>query len=48
MNKSRGHWLLFDVLTTYIVPIVNMEVEFEQDSNGIQVLDEYGVELLSL
>ncbi len=44
MNKSRGHWLLFDVLT-YIVPTVNMEAKFEQDSNGIKVLDEYGVEL---
>jgi hypothetical protein len=45
MNKPRGHWLLFDALSTYIVPIVNMEVEFGQDLNGIKVLDEYGVEL---
>jgi hypothetical protein len=44
MNKSRGHWLLFDALT-YIIPTVNMEAKFEQDSNGIKVLDEYGVEL---
>jgi hypothetical protein len=45
MNKSRGHWLLFDALTIYIVPTVNMEIKFEQDSNGIKVLDEYDVEL---
>ncbi len=44
MNKSRGYWLLFDVLITYIVPTVNMEAEFEQDLNGIKILDEYGVE----
>jgi hypothetical protein len=31
MNKSKGHWLLFDALTTYIVPTFNMEAEFEQD-----------------
>jgi hypothetical protein len=35
---------LFDVLITYIVPTVNMEAEFEQDLNGIKILDEYGVE----
>ncbi len=40
--------LLKDALTTSIVLIVNMEIEFQQVSNGIKVLNEFDVELLLL
>jgi hypothetical protein len=37
--------LLSDVLTTSIAPIFSMEVEFEDVSNEIEVLDEFDSEL---
>ncbi len=40
--------LLKGALTTSIVLIVNMEIEFERVSNGIEVLNEFDVELLLL
>jgi hypothetical protein len=40
--------LLKDVLTTFIVLIVNIEIEFQQVSNGIEVLNEFDGELLLL
>jgi hypothetical protein len=40
--------LLKDALTTSIVLIVNMEIELQQVSNGIEVLNEFDVELLLL
>jgi hypothetical protein len=45
-NQSQSHGLLSDVLTTFIVLMINMEVEFEQVFNEIEVLDEFDVELL--
>ncbi len=46
MNQSQSHWLLLDVLTTFIALIVSMKVEFEQVFNEIEVLDEFDIELL--
>ncbi len=40
--------LLKGALTTSIVLIVNMEIEFQRVSNGIEVLNEFDVELLLL
>jgi hypothetical protein len=38
--------LLLDALTTSIAPTVSMEVEFEQVSNEIEVLDEFDSKFL--
>jgi len=45
-ESIKGLWK--GALTTSIVLILNMEIEFQQVSNGIEVLNESDVELLLL
>ncbi len=41
LNQSRGHWLLFNTLTTCVTLIVKMETKLLQLSNLFKVLNPF-------
>ncbi len=45
-ESIKGLWKDALTIITSIVLIVNMEIELQQVSNGIEVLNEFDIELL--
>ncbi len=41
MNQSRGHWFLFDALTTIVSISFNMEAKVVGLGDGSEILDEF-------